>query len=63
MTVYDFCELLVDDCMTLTIYDNNREKNVWTGPACEVPEVYGFEDVDSIDPPEETYSLTININF
>ena len=62
MTVYDFVYLLVDD-ITLTIYDNNSGENLWTGDSSELPDEYEYCEIDSIDPPEEKWHMTVSISY
>lgn len=50
MTIIDFVELLIDDCQTIELWDNNKEKVVFRGKAWEIPLKYEYEEITSIDP-------------
>ena len=61
--VYDLVNLCIDDSIILNIYDNESERVVWSGPASDLPDEYGNMMVDSFDPPEEKYALTVSVSI
>ncbi len=62
MSVYDFIYLLVDDRCNLIIYDLTTQKEIFSGAAfAAADETVAELEIVSIDPPERTWSFTINV--
>lgn len=52
MSVYDFCELCVDDSCTIAIWDAKVEEEVFRGEMSEAKYGYYAEyEVEGFDPP------------
>lgn len=49
MTIYELLELFVSDDQLVRIWDNNSEQIVFEGEICEVPDMYNWCEVTSID--------------
>ena len=62
MIVLDFCELCIDNTqLKVNLYDNGKDKVVWTGRADDIPEEFAFREVECYDLPEKAYELTLNM--
>ena len=64
MTIYK----LLDSCwdaglLKLTIYDTYSGDDVWSGDGDEVPEEYGYCEIESWDIPTKSGELTVNITL
>lgn len=61
MTVYDFYNLLTDNC-EINIYDLTKEETIFSGWTDEIPEEIAEMEVFSIDSPDGSEMFTINID-
>ena len=62
ITVEDFMYLCIENSeCKVTLYDVNKEKDVWTGRGDEIPDKYMYRDVLSWDVPEKAGAITLNI--
>ena len=62
MTVYFLMELCMDaSTCIVTIFDGEKDGDVWTGAGDDIPEEYGMCEVASWDVPERAGRFTINI--
>ena len=61
ITVYEFINLMIDDCFTLKIWSITEQKEVWSGRPYELPEKYEGLEVLSIDVPVNPYVVGISV--
>ena len=65
MTVDEFINMCIDaDSQEFTIYDSDKEKNVFTGYLDDCPDDYRYSaNVDSFDTLYGDNGLTLNVFF
>ena len=62
MDVSEFVDMCTDYAsLVLHIWSIDLEKNIYEGPASDIPDDIGVMEVESFDPPSGENTITVNV--
>lgn len=63
ITVYDFCEMCIEECMLkVEIWDAASESVVFSGLCADIDDELGCAEVMTFDPPVKANTICLNID-